>query len=276
MIGFAPEQIAEVSHTIGFGLLGLVASLCLTPIVLAFLYRFKIWRKNSQVDPTLGIDGRSGKAHTPIMGGLIVVISIAAITLLWNWDRQFTWVPIGGMLIAAILGALDDLFSVFGRKRRNRSLRQTIVLMRVHKNLFVRIWYAFTLPWTAFKTFASSFGSKRGTGVHAHEKLLLQFAAGAITAWWIYWKLGETWKEIYIPFHGFLNIGAWIVPLIIIVVMFTANAVNISDGMDGLAGGMLIPTFIALSFFRPFSVMSHWLSSTLSPLAPSSRTRSST
>jgi phospho-N-acetylmuramoyl-pentapeptide-transferase len=30
--------------------------------------------------------------------------------------------------------------------------------------------------------------------------------------------------------------------------MFTANAVNISDGMDGLAGGMLIPTFSALSF----------------------------
>jgi len=248
MSGFSPQQIAEVSHTIGFGLLGLIVSLALTPLVLALLYHFKIWRKNGQYDPTLGIDGRSSKAHTPIMGGLIVVLSVALITFFFNWDRQFTWVPIGGMLIAAILGAFDDIFSVIGLKRRDRSVRQTLVLARVHKNIFARIWYALSLPWTAFKGFASSFGSKKGTGVHPHEKLLLQFAAGAIAAWWIYYKLADTWKEIYIPFHGFLNIGAWIIPLIIVVVMFTANAVNISDGMDGLAGGMLIPTFIALCF----------------------------
>jgi phospho-N-acetylmuramoyl-pentapeptide-transferase len=248
MSGFSPEQIAAISHTIGFGLLGLVVSLALTPPVMALLRHFKIWRTNGHADPTLGIESRSSKAHTPLMGGLIVVISVALLTFLFNWDRQFTWVPIGGMLIAAVLGAFDDIFSVLGRKRRDRSLRQTIVLMRVHKNPLARIWYALTVPWTAFKTFASLFGSKRGTGVHAHEKLLLQFAAGGITAWWIYFKLAETWKEIYIPFHGFLNIGAWIIPLIIIVVIFTANAVNISDGMDGLAGGMLIPTFIALSF----------------------------
>ncbi len=220
------------------------------------------------MDPTLGIDGRSSKSHTPIMGGLIVVLSVGLLTFLFNWNRQFTWVPIGGMLIAAILGALDDMFSVLGRKRRDRSFRQTLVLVRVHKNILARIWYALVLPWAAFKTFASSFGSKRGTGVHAHEKLLLQFAAGGITAWWIYFKLGETWKEIYIPFHGFLSIGAWIIPLIIIVVMFTANAVNISDGMDGLAGGMLIPTFIALSFSRRFSAMGPWRYSTPSPPAP--------
>ena len=216
--------------------------------MVTFLYRFKIWRVNGESDPTLGIEGRSGKAKTPIMGGLIIVLSVGLLTFLFNWDRQFTWVPIGGMAIAAFLGALDDIFSVIGKKRRDRSFRQTLILARVHKNPFVRIWYFVTLPWCAFKKFASSFGSKRGTGVFAHEKLLLQFAAGSITAWWIYYKLGETWKEIYIPFHGFLSIGAWIIPLIIVVVMFTANAVNISDGMDGLAGGMLIPTFTALSF----------------------------
>ena len=191
MSGFSPEQIAGVSHTIGFGLCGLVVALALTPLVSAFLYRFKIWRKNGDVDPTLGIDGRSGKANTPIMGGIIVVLSVALMTFFFNWDRQFTWVPIGGMMISAVLGAFDDLFSVLGSKRRNRSLRQTLTLSRVHKNIFSRIWYMITIPWVAFKGFASSFGSKRGTGVHAHEKLLLQFAAGAITAWWIYGKIGR-------------------------------------------------------------------------------------
>jgi len=248
MSGFSPEQIEIISHTIGFGLFGLVFSLALTPVVSFFLYRLKVWRKNGEIDPTLGIDGRSGKAHTPIMGGLIVILSVALITFFWNWDRQFTWVPIGGMMISAVLGAFDDLFSIIGRKRRDRSLRQTLTLIRVHKNFLARIWYVITIPWVAFKSFATAFGSKRGMGVHAHEKLLLQFIAGAIAALWIYGKLGETWKEIKIPFDGFLNIGAWIIPLIIVVVMFTANAVNISDGMDGLAGGMLIPAFTALSF----------------------------
>src|SRR6185369_2161750 len=50
------------------------------------------------------------------------------------------------------------------------------------------------------------------------------------------------------PFDGYLDIGVLIIPLMILIVMFTANAVNISDGMDGLAGGMLIPTFGALAF----------------------------
>jgi phospho-N-acetylmuramoyl-pentapeptide-transferase len=99
-----------------------------------------------------------------------------------------------------------------------------------------------------FKRAVTIFGSKQKTGVLVHEKLLLQFAAGGIAAWWIYFKLGDTWKDIYIPFLGFSSIDGWIVPLIMLVVVFTANAVNISDGMDGLAGGMLIPTFGALSF----------------------------
>jgi phospho-N-acetylmuramoyl-pentapeptide-transferase len=53
---------------------------------------------------------------------------------------------------------------------------------------------------------------------------------------------------VYIPFYGLFSIGWLVIPLIIGVVVFTANAVNISDGMDGLAGGMLIPTFGALAF----------------------------
>ena len=83
--------------------------------------------------------------------------------------------------------------------------------------------------------------------MQVHERLLLQFVAGAITAWWVYVKLGEHWREIHIPFDGMVNIGWWIIPLIIFFVMFTANAVNFADGMDGLAGGSLITTFSALT-----------------------------
>ncbi|HUD03916.1 MAG TPA: phospho-N-acetylmuramoyl-pentapeptide-transferase [Candidatus Paceibacterota bacterium] len=247
MTSFSPAQVSAVSHIIGFGLVGLVFSLIITIPIYKLLSHFKIWRKDVY-DPTLGIEGRKGKASTPIMGGLIVVLTITIITYFFNWDRQFTWVPIGAMLISSVLGAFDDLLSVMAKKRRARSLRQTITLIKVHKNIFVRFWYVITLPWSVFKEIGNAFGSKRGIGVHAYEKLLLQFIAGGVTAWWIYFKLGETWKEIHIPFDGFLNIGIWIIPVIILIVIFTANAVNISDGMDGLAGGMLIPTFSALTF----------------------------
>jgi phospho-N-acetylmuramoyl-pentapeptide-transferase len=182
------------------------------------------------------------------MGGLLVIVTVAVITIALNWERRFTWVPIGVMLLAALLGGVDDMLNTFGQERRSRSLSQTLTLIRVHKSIWVRVWLFITLPWATFKRLVMRFGSKPGKGVHVHEKLLLQFLAGAISAWWIYWKLGDTWQLLYIPFFSFVDIGILIVPLIILVVMFTANAVNISDGMDGLAGGMLIPTFGALAF----------------------------
>lgn len=181
------------------------------------------------------------------MGGLLVIITVAVITLLFNWERSFTYVPIAVMMLSALLGGIDDLLNIFGEKRRNRKLNQVITLIRVHANWKTRLWLIITLPWSLFKRLAVILGSKPGKGVQVHEKLLLQFTAGAVTAWWIYFRLGESWKEISIPFDGLVNIGWWIIPIIIFFVMFTANAVNIADGMDGLAGGSLLVTFLALT-----------------------------
>ncbi|MFA6158649.1 MAG: hypothetical protein WC763_03450 [Candidatus Paceibacterota bacterium] len=240
-------MFATLSAIIGSSISACVASLAVAPSLIRLLRRAGITRRESG-DHTLALESRQGKANTPIMGGVLVIGIIAIFTYLFNWDRSFTWVPIGVMMLSALLGAIDDLLNVFGSVRRQRSLSQTMTLIRVHKAWHVRAWLVITLPWTIVKRITTIFGSKQRRGVLVHEKLLLQFAAGAISAWWIYWKLGSTWQEIHIPFHGFLNIGILIIPLIILVVMFTANAVNVSDGMDGLAGGMLIPTFGALSF----------------------------
>src|SRR5690606_37692938 len=120
-------------------------------------------------------------------------------------------------------------------------------LIRVHKSYKQRVWHAITLPWSMFKRISLWLGSHPGKGLHVHERLLLQFTAGAITAWWVFFKLGEHWQQIYIPFDGFLDIGWLLIPLIIFFVMATANAVNFADGMDGLAGGSLIVTFAVLA-----------------------------
>ncbi len=240
------ETLELLRKAISFGLVSCVIAFLWAPLLTKILYKYKITRRN-EFDVSLGINGRQTKTGTPIMGGLLVVVTVAVITILFNWERKFTWVPIGVMLLSSFLGGVDDLLNIFGTPRRNRKISQILTLIRVHKSIWHRIWLIVTFPWAAFKRISLWLGSHPGKGVHVHEKLLLEFLAGAITAWWIFFKLGENWREIHIPFDGFINIGWWIIPLIIFFVMFTANAVNVADGMDGLAGGSLIITFSALT-----------------------------
>lgn len=253
------EALNTLSLIMGFAVVSCLVSFAWAPLLTHFLYKYKIIKGIKQ--ELAGLDRIQEKAGTPVMGGLLVIITVALITALFNWDRAFTWVPIGVMLLAALLGGIDDILNIFGEKRRSRKIGQILTLIRVHKDWKMRVWHAITLPWSIFKRTSTWLGSHPGKGVHVHEKLLLQFIAGAITAWWIYFKLGERWQDLYIPFYGDLNIGILIIPLIILVVMFTANAVNIADGMDGLAGGMLIPTFSALTLlgwlqgFYPIAIL---------------------
>lgn len=241
-----PISIDILRTAIGFGLAAVFISFLWAPLLTKFLYHFKITRTNP-FDPTRNMAGRVQKIGTPIMGGLLVIVTVAAITMLFNWERRFTYVPIGVMLLSAMLGGIDDVLNIYGARRRNRNLAQTLRLIKVHKNWAKKIWLLITLPWTVFKRTSLWLGSHPGKGIFVHEKLLLQFMAGAITAWWVYFKLGDAWHNIAIPFDGFINIGWWLIPLIIFSVMFTANAVNVADGMDGLAGGSLIITFAALT-----------------------------
>lgn len=241
-----PESLELLKTAVGYGLISCLLAFLWAPLLTKFLYKYKITRR-SEYDATLAMGARKNKVGVPVMGGLLVIITVAVLTMLFNWEREFTWVPIGVMLLAATLGALDDIMNIFGQKRKHRTVKHVWKLILVHKKISYKIWYAITFPWTVFKRTTLWLGSHPGKGVHVHEKLILQFIAGAITAYWVYFKLGEHWREIYIPFDGFLNIGWWIIPLIILFVMFTANAVNVADGMDGLAGGSLITTFIALT-----------------------------
>lgn len=246
------QGTADLAYILGFTILGSILAFLIAPLLTRVLFRFNVI-KGAKIE-LASLGSHAYKANTPVMGGLLIIISVAIITYLFNWNRSFTWVPVGVMLISAVLGAIDDLLNVYGLERRSRKLRHVFSLIKVHRELKMRIWYIVTLPWTMFKRLSVWFGSHSAKGVFVHEKLALQFIAGAFTAWWIYSKLGPAWHYIYLPFGDYVPAGlgaidaGWIiVPIIIFVVMFTANAVNIADGMDGLAGGMLIITFSALT-----------------------------
>ena len=86
-------------------------------------------------------------------------------------------------------------------------------------------------------------GIGRIKGVRAKQKMAWLLVIAAFGAWWFYQKLGM--NSIHIPAYGDILLGWWYIPLFIFVVIATANAVNISDGLDGLSGGLLTIGFTA-------------------------------
>jgi phospho-N-acetylmuramoyl-pentapeptide-transferase len=78
-------------------------------------------------------------------------------------------------------------------------------------------------------------------GMRARVKSLLLIIIALIGGWWFYSKLGVT--HIDIPFWHSIDIGWLIIPLFVLVIYSTANAVNITDGLDGLAGGLSAISF---------------------------------
>lgn len=81
-------------------------------------------------------------------------------------------------------------------------------------------------------------GSGKGVaGLRSSVKFVMVIVMAMILGWFFYTKLGYT--SVHVPFLGSWELGAWIVPLFVLAVVSTGNAVNISDGLDGLAGGLL-------------------------------------
>lgn len=88
-------------------------------------------------------------------------------------------------------------------------------------------------------------------GIKGKFKLAWIILFSALGAWWFYYKLG--FNIIHIPAWGDLTIGWWYIPLFMFIVTATANAVNITDGLDGLSGGLLSASFGAyaiIAFFQ--------------------------
>lgn len=74
-------------------------------------------------------------------------------------------------------------------------------------------------------------------GLRSSLKFAMITVLALFLGWFFYVKLG--YNSVHIPFVGDLFLGWLIVPLFVFAVVATSNAVNISDGLDGLAGGLL-------------------------------------
>ena len=83
--------------------------------------------------------------------------------------------------------------------------------------------------------------NRKDAGLRAPVKFAMIIALSGFLAWFFAFKLHFT--TVMIPFIGNFEIGYWMVPLFLFAIVATSNAVNISDGLDGLAGGLLSAAF---------------------------------
>lgn len=177
-----------------FALISFLVAIVLTPLLTRFLYKNNI-RKKIRTSPDAPIYAalHQKKDGTPTMGGLLVWVTVAILTALFNLSRSATWLPLFCLVATGIVGAIDDIFNVRGV-------------------------------------------GEKGGGLTIRQKFPIYAAIAAVGAWWFYSKLG--WNIIHIPAVGDFTIGAWYIPLFIIVLVWIAFASNETDGLDGLAGGI--------------------------------------
>jgi phospho-N-acetylmuramoyl-pentapeptide-transferase len=174
-------------------MLAFVGIVILAPIYISLLQRLG-YGKQIRAD---GPEAHYGKAGTPTMGGMLVVVVVLFLAMALRLEDPATLTPMLTLVGVGILGAIDDFVNVrsgIGMRGRWKLVWQTVVAILAA----VYIWNHFHL-----------------TGLNI--PLVGQF---------------EVAPAILVAFIAFVIVG-------------TSNAVNLTDGLDGLAAGVLIFSFVA-------------------------------
>lgn len=90
--------------------------------------------------------------------------------------------------------------------------------------------------------------TRRSLGLRAREKFLGQVIFGLLLAFYVY-RFTDLGTGVVIPITGEVyELGFWLLPFVVVTVVGTANAVNLTDGLDGLASGVtiIVATTLAL------------------------------
>lgn len=147
----------EVFHGLLLALAGFLFSMFFTPIYTHFAYKYKFWKKQKQTT----VDGKAlpimTKLHAhkfkrvfPTMAGLVGVISVTAVTWIFNLDRGQTWLPLVGFLGGALVGVIDDVINIFGSGQGAAGLRGPVKFFLISAvGLTLGWFFAYKLGWTS-------------------------------------------------------------------------------------------------------------------------------
>ena len=190
---------------------GMVTALVLSFALGPAVIRWLRSLRFGQVIRELGPESHLAKAGTPTMGGVLILLSCIIATVLWaDLTDPFTIIALAVLVWMGALGFLDDYLKVIRR---------------------------------------------RTEGLVGRYKLVGQGLIGAIVgAYMLFWHdslIPATWTSL--PFLADYHLEIWkivFVPWVMFILMATSNAVNLTDGLDGLAGGL---TAIAAATFAVFA-----------------------
>lgn len=182
------------------------------------LYKYRIGKKIRAMAP----DGKAAKlfealhikkSGTPTMGGILV------------------W---GTTLFIVLISRVWSFFGIAEKSLLDRG--------EVYLPLFTLISMGFLGALDDYYN-VKEIGKSKGIDMKPKFVLLTLFAL--LGAFWFYFRLD--YSSIHVPSVGDFDIGLWYIPLFTFVIVGTANAVNFTDGLDGLAGGLLIIAFTAFT-----------------------------
>ncbi len=208
-------------------LTALAIGLLAGPAVIRMLTRLKVGQAVRQDGPQTHLI----KGGTPTMGGLLILISIAISALLWgDWSNRFIWVVLVVTLGYGAVGWVDDYRKVVykdpeGMRSREKFFWQSLI------GIVAACYLAFSVsaPSTSgvWQLFSAWVQSGFSMDLPPKADLLVPF-----------------FKSVTYP------LGVWgFIVLTYLVIVGTSNAVNFTDGLDGLAIMPIVMVGSALGLF---------------------------
>jgi len=217
----------------------LTVSAILYPVYIGFLYKYQIGEEIREDGPKSHLSKRG----TPTMGGLIILVVVSFVTILFNFNRDQTIFPLFVISLAGLFGIIEDLTKISQKMSYElfKFYPSNNIIIKFFKNI---LNFIFGKPAYLFIEFWRILGSRTETGLQSYQKFLIQAGIATFVSYWTYFKLG--WSYIWFPFVGEVEIGI-LYPLVIFALFFLVlNSVAITDGLDGLVGGL---SLISLTSF---------------------------
>jgi phospho-N-acetylmuramoyl-pentapeptide-transferase len=236
MLYYIIDQLERMYHIPGFGLIRYItfraAAAAVTALIIAFWLGPKIIRmlKAHQIGEAAKLEAPKThltKAGTPTMGGLIVLAAVIIPTVLWgNLSNMYVVLILFVTGVLGVVGFLDDYLKVVKKKRKGLIGRYKII-----------------------------------------GQVMVGLVLGGVIYFFPEWIDPDLWKintSTTIPFfkHREFDFGHLYIPVVVFMITATSNAVNLTDGLDGLAigiVGIVGLTLAVISYISGNSVLAEYL-----------------
>ncbi len=206
-------DVFSVARPMGFVAIAFLLSALVMPLLIRSLKKLGMGKqiRDASVAPIMA-EMHKAKAGTPTMGGIII----------WGTALFLILTVAAGCAIAGT----GSLMCRVNFLSRSQTWLPAGLMMAAALVGFVDDYLN-----------VKKIGSKGG-GLRVRHRLVSYGLIAAVGAWWFYSKLG--WTHVHVPFLGTYQIGLWSIPFFVLVIASTAHSVNETDGLDGLAGGVLL------------------------------------